>query len=292
MAVYRRRLPFYRPSAAAGGTVVAGLAVTDAAALPAGWSKSMSVGLAVADAVALPILFPQTVMVGLAAAAAVANAVFISKTIPVGLALAAALAHPLASSGVVTVGIAVETAVAGAVVPIIVGKPVVFHLPTQKGRKDVTDLATKWGDGVFGDLALGPLELEEDGTVETAVVISLFSDRRAEPGDELPDGAGDDPRGWWGDAAPPALADGAAGPDRIGSRLWLLRRAKQTTETLNRARDYATEALGWLIDDGVATAVEIEAEWQGQGVLALAARIELTRGSVYARNFELRLEGV
>lgn len=78
-----------------------------------------------------------------------------------------------------------------------------------------------------------------------AVIISLFSWRRANPDDNAPV-----PMGWWGDTYPTVTGD------RIGSRLWLLGREKIINNTLNRARDYAAEALQWLIDDGVAARVE------------------------------------
>ena len=45
-----------------------------------------------------------------------------------------------------------------------------------------------------------------------------------------------------------------------GSRLWLLCRQKITPTTIERARQYAAEALEWLVDDGVADAVEVTAE--------------------------------
>nr|DAG73191.1 MAG TPA: hypothetical protein [Caudoviricetes sp.] len=101
-----------------------------------------------------------------------------------------------------------------------------------------------------GDWAtLGPV-LATGNDLETAILVSLFTDRMAAPDDVIPDGSGD-PRGWWG--------DDAASP--IGSRLWLLRRAKQTTETLQRAYDYIAEALQWLIDDGVVAKFDIMVEW-------------------------------
>jgi phage gp46-like protein len=50
--------------------------------------------------------------------------------------------------------------------------------------------------------------------------------------------------GWWGDSYP------ISADDRIGSRLWLLRRVKLTAATQRDAEFYAAEALRWLIDDG------------------------------------------
>jgi phage gp46-like protein len=74
--------------------------------------------------------------------------------------------------------------------------------------------------------------------------------------------------GWWGDGL-----DGQTN-DQIGSRLWLLSRAKVTQQTVIRAREYAEEALQWLVDDGVATRVTVTAERMGLDGLALACVIE------------------
>lgn len=84
-----------------------------------------------------------------------------------------------------------------------------------------------------------------------AVQISLFTWRRANVDDVLDD---DQRFGWWGDSFP-SVAD-----DRIGSRLWLLRRVKLTVQTQLDAEFYAREALQWLIDDGHIRAVEIQTE--------------------------------
>lgn len=108
-----------------------------------------------------------------------------------------------------------------------------------------------------GDWTLDGAQLGAGNDLESAVMISLFTDRAATPDDVIPDASGD-PRGWWGDA-------GQGAP--IGSRLWLLGRAKQTTQTLNLARDYIAEALQWLIDDGVVARFDTVVEWSRAGVL-------------------------
>ncbi|MBR7961256.1 phage GP46 family protein [Burkholderia vietnamiensis] len=110
----------------------------------------------------------------------------------------------------------------------------------------VWDVANARGDWQM----IGPV-LETGGDLQTAILISLFTDRMAEPDDVIPDGT-NDPRGWWGDAGETV---------RIGSRLWLLARAKQTQETLQRAYDYIVEALQWLIDDGVVAKFDVMVEW-------------------------------
>lgn len=84
-----------------------------------------------------------------------------------------------------------------------------------------------------------------------AVVISLFTWRRAATDDPLDD---DERFGWWGDSFP-SIAD-----DRIGSRLWLLRRVRLTADTRRDAEFYAREALQWLLDDDAVSDVDILTE--------------------------------
>ncbi len=112
----------------------------------------------------------------------------------------------------------------------------------------MSDIALIW-DGVAADVAVIANDLALDEGLETAVELSLFTDRRADEGDSLPDGE-TNRRGWWADDP----------LDRIGSRLWLLDRAKETAEVLERAEQYAREALQWLIDDLVATKIDVTAE--------------------------------
>ncbi len=133
----------------------------------------------------------------------------------------------------------------------------------------MSDLALTYRDGLI-DL---DAEAVTDDSLKTAVIVSLFTDRRAEPDDEIPDGT-EDRRGWWGDIYPEH--DG----DLIGSRLWLLDREKQLPSVLRRAETYAAEALQWLIDDGVAQTVDVSAKNPSDGVLALEIRIQETSGRV------------
>lgn len=90
-------------------------------------------------------------------------------------------------------------------------------------------------------------DLQGDDGLLTAVIISLFTDRRANADDPLPDervGVPSDRRGWWGDHI---LEDEARDP--MGSRLWLLTREKDQASVVARAQQYADESLAWLIRD-------------------------------------------
>ena len=83
------------------------------------------------------------------------------------------------------------------------------------------------------------------------------------------------------------IGGGLASGDRIGSRLWLLSREKQLAGVLDRARHYAEEALAWLVEDGVATAVSVTASSPRSGWLALEVTITLPDSSEYRETFPL-----
>lgn len=142
----------------------------------------------------------------------------------------------------------------------------------------MSDLATVLiqGSDFFGfdwarDTA-GPGLAMDDG-LQSAVAISLFTDRRADINDLPPSTPGTERRGWWGDS----FADVPG--DRIGSRLWLLAREKQTKATLLKARDFALEALQWLVDDGVARAVNVDTEWSADRPGVMLFKVEIVRAS-------------
>lgn len=103
----------------------------------------------------------------------------------------------------------------------------------------------------YGDLVVEDHDLERDPGLETAVTVSLFSNRRAEPGDALPDDDGS-LEGWW--------ADSLEGATPHGSKLWLLGRSKIVpAELLPRAQQYAKEGLQWMVDDNVASEINVVA---------------------------------
>lgn len=141
------------------------------------------------------------------------------------------------------------------------------------------DIAT-----LAGDLSLDGPDLATDDGLETAVIISLFTDRRADSDDALPGEGDGDRRGWWGDALP--MIEG----HRIGSRLWLLGREKVTTETLRRAEEYGREALAWLLDLGIASRIEALAEAQGSR-LALRLTVHRPKGDALSWSYDNLWEG-
>ena len=132
-------------------------------------------------------------------------------------------------------------------------------------------------DGQTSSLGLlQDIDNDKSDPLVRAVIISLFTWRRAHDDDVLPN-TGMSRMGWWGDSFPPVAND------RIGSRLWLLARSKLTDSTAQQAQDYVEEALQWLIDDGVAARVDVSATRRGISTLALTCTVVNRSGAVMAR---------
>lgn len=123
----------------------------------------------------------------------------------------------------------------------------------------MADINVTWNPAAMaGDDIAGEADNDAASELVTAVAISLFTHRTALEDDRLPDEASTDRRGWWADHEADAIYPGAT---PIGSRLWLLKREKQTEETRLRAHDYIVEALAWMTDIGIATQVDVVCEW-------------------------------
>jgi phage gp46-like protein len=112
------------------------------------------------------------------------------------------------------------------------------------------------------DMSIVEDDLAPEDGLRTAILLSLFTDRRAEDDNILPADDGDQ-RGWWADE----FADLEG--DRHGSRLWLLDRSKRLEDVVPRAEEFARESLAWLLEDKVAERVEVVAEVSGQRLALL-----------------------
>jgi phage gp46-like protein len=149
----------------------------------------------------------------------------------------------------------------------------------------MTDIAlVQDADGRL-DVAIETGDLTADESLRTAVILSLMLDRRANADDELPHG-GTDRRGWWADAysEPPE--------DLVGSRLWLLSREKDLPDVRRRAEAYAREALQWLLDDGIAESIEVEAETVQRGWLGLLVTIRRPGGGTVEQRYDYAWEAL
>ena len=93
------------------------------------------------------------------------------------------------------------------------------------------------------------VQADMQDSLTRAVIISLFSWRRADDSDDYDHELGE--QGWWGDSL---------NEDEIGSKLWQLLRSKITSETLLRAQEMADDALQWLVEDGICTEISVSVE--------------------------------
>lgn len=126
----------------------------------------------------------------------------------------------------------------------------------------LADLALTWSNTTGdGDLSLIDSDIASDRGLATAVILSLFTDRRAETDDKPPSGDERDRRGWWADQF--AATEG----DRIGSRLWLLDRSKRSNEVVLRAKEYVREALAWMLEDRVVAGIDVTVETTDKALL-------------------------
>jgi phage gp46-like protein len=123
------------------------------------------------------------------------------------------------------------------------------------------------------DVVFNGTDFALDTTQVSAVLMSIFTDRRANPDDALPDAVSDfaDPqsfikkRGWCGDALD---KQGRL----IGSRSWLNSRAKETEQTRKDEEAYLAEGLDW-IETQRGAALQLTVRLPGGGILAFRVRV-------------------
>lgn len=105
----------------------------------------------------------------------------------------------------------------------------------------------------FIDMILADRDVERDDGLETAVLITLLTDKHADLGDPLPDDSGYR-GGWFGDSLPVV-------PDyQMGTKLWLLQRAKTVTEIPAIAKEYLLDGFKWMVEDGIVKSVDVTVE--------------------------------
>lgn len=132
-----------------------------------------------------------------------------------------------------------------------------------------TDFLHSSGSPQSGAEQLQAYAVDLEDTLSTAVILSLFTDRRADRDAQLPSRE-TNRRGWVGDE----LA-GSLSRDEWGSTLWLCAAGKTLPEVLEAARFAAQESLAWLVRDGIASRVVVTAEWVGERKDRLAVRPQI-----------------
>jgi len=115
-----------------------------------------------------------------------------------------------------------------------------------------------------------------DGGLQTAVIISLFTDSRAPAHSGL---APEDRRGFW------AQAD-------LGSRLWLHRSKPLSNEVVVALRQAAEMSLKWLVDDDVAKKVVVTVTKLSRDRLKLGVEVHRGDGGTWSSAWEATATGV
>jgi phage gp46-like protein len=120
-------------------------------------------------------------------------------------------------------------------------------------------------------------DIETEDFFDTAVVVSLFADRRANES-EVPESSRR--RGWIGNEYTPGF--------EMGSKLWIFEQSRLTRTVMTQVEDAARAALQWLVDQGYAVAItEVRARPFGDGGLALELEIQRSPSVTARRYFEL-----
>ena len=131
-------------------------------------------------------------------------------------------------------------------------------------------------DVMGGNILFEQNDLSVSYSLLTPILISLFTDARAADDDVLPDPGNGDQRGWWADSTNTDKQG-----DSVGSKLWLLEREKSTAEVLLRAEQYIRDALQWMLDEGIASSIDVVTERQSLNnssvFLVLAYRVSIAK---------------
>lgn len=156
-----------------------------------------------------------------------------------------------------------------------IGLPFDWRLtaPLPASNYPFTDYSAPTGVLVVGGEVLATYALALEDGLQTAVIISLFTDSRAGRDDLLPLNQ-TDRRGWVGDEFMGGAQQGARA-DAWGSALWLVYISKVTPDVLERARFAAQEALAWLVQGGIVSRVVVTAQWAGPALDRLAIRVAI-----------------
>jgi phage gp46-like protein len=126
---------------------------------------------------------------------------------------------------------------------------------------------------LYADWQFEAPDLLTDEGMDTAVILSLFTDALASEDDVLPDIAEGDRRGNW------AI--------EFGSLLWLLSREKETEEVRLRAEFYTRRALQWMLDDDVADQIVVVATWVEMGRLDIEVSIYREARLIFSKPYPL-----
>ena len=149
--------------------------------------------------------------------------------------------------------------------------------PAENLTSDGVDVKLFWDRERGGsDIAIaGDGALASDDSLETSVILSIFSDARRLPSQPSVDIEGRK-GGWWGQSI--ALDNPE---DEWGSRIWLLD-GKLTDETLLNAQDAVEKSLEWITRENIASSVTVtvDSEILAPATPMMVVNVDVRRGDV------------
>lgn len=116
---------------------------------------------------------------------------------------------------------------------------------TQGDLKFIQDKEPEWADIYLW--AEEPDKAILDDGLENYILLSLSTNRRADPTDEIPSNTMDK-QGWWGDVLDDVL---------FGSKLWLRQNLRMSPELLTLVKQDIEDALQWMIDDTIVDSIDV-----------------------------------
>jgi phage gp46-like protein len=122
----------------------------------------------------------------------------------------------------------------------------------------ITDLRMQLTDQGYYDLVISNGTFETISGFESAILMSLLAERRA---DNSEISQPQKRRGWIGNEMNDLVNS------EIGSKLWLLAQARLTQDSVNKAVDFARLGLQWFIDDGYSERIDITGQIKNNSII-------------------------
>ncbi len=120
-------------------------------------------------------------------------------------------------------------------------------------------------------------DIETTEGMETAVILSLFGEKRASASEVA---ASEERRGWWGN-----LLNQVENYE-VGSKLWLLEQARLTQLTLNSSRTFAQEGFQWFIEDNLLDDVLVTSNFTDSGIKINIVLLR-AQNKVFSKSYDL-----
>lgn len=155
----------------------------------------------------------------------------------------------------------------------------------QGPQEFVGDIKFFYEDPAPADIRINGENLVRDPGLENSILISLFSNGRADSRDAIPNEE-DKLGGWWGDT----LLE-----TPFPSKLWTLGRTKINDTTIALVEQFTKDALGWMEEDRLADIISATATRTGVNIITTEVRIAQPGGSTiyfkYYVNWKLQTYG-